>query len=93
VCGVATLASSGWTSLTQSPALQPAIQTTTAANAYLVPFCSRTRAAAVADIEALAPRTIVVSPGPGAPKDAGISCDAIRAFAGRIPILGVCLGA
>ncbi len=35
---------------------------------------------------------IVVSPGPGRPEDAGISCEIIRKFAGRIPILGVCLG-
>lgn len=47
---------------------------------------------AVKDIEELNPRCLVVSPGPGAPKDAGISCDAIRTFAGRLPILGVCLG-
>ena len=39
------------------------------------------------------PRRIVVSPGPGAPRDAGIACDLIRHFAGRVPILGVCLGA
>lgn len=48
---------------------------------------------AVADIAALAPRCLVISPGPGAPRDAGISCDAIRAFTGKVPILGVCLGA
>ena len=35
---------------------------------------------------------IVISPGPGRPENAGISCDVIRAFAGKIPILGVCLG-
>lgn len=35
---------------------------------------------------------IVISPGPGRPEDAGISCDVIREFAGKIPILGVCLG-
>jgi anthranilate synthase component 2 len=46
----------------------------------------------VADIEALAPDKIVISPGPCTPKEAGISVDAIRAFAGRIPLLGVCLG-
>ena len=34
----------------------------------------------------------MISPGPGTPLEAGISCAAIRAFAGRIPILGVCLG-
>ncbi|HET7225130.1 MAG TPA: aminodeoxychorismate/anthranilate synthase component II [Candidatus Eisenbacteria bacterium] len=35
---------------------------------------------------------IVISPGPGEPRDAGISEDVIRAFAGRVPVLGVCLG-
>jgi anthranilate synthase/aminodeoxychorismate synthase-like glutamine amidotransferase len=52
----------------------------------------RNDALSVADIEALAPSALVISPGPGRPEDAGISCDAIRAFAGHIPILGVCLG-
>jgi anthranilate synthase/aminodeoxychorismate synthase-like glutamine amidotransferase len=46
----------------------------------------------VADLERLAPTALVISPGPGRPEDAGISCDAIRHFSGRIPILGVCLG-
>jgi len=40
----------------------------------------------------LAPRAMVISPGPGRPEDAGISCRLIELFAGRIPILGVCLG-
>jgi len=44
------------------------------------------------DIESLAPTHIVISPGPGTPLDAGISNDVISRFAGRIPILGVCLG-
>lgn len=35
---------------------------------------------------------IIISPGPGAPKDAGISCEVIKHFANRVPILGVCLG-
>ncbi len=48
--------------------------------------------ASVADIAALRPRNIVISPGPGSPKDAGVSMDVIRAFKGKIPILGVCLG-
>jgi para-aminobenzoate synthetase component 2 len=43
-------------------------------------------------IEALAPEKIVVSPGPCTPREAGISCDLIRQFAGRVPLLGVCLG-
>ncbi len=43
-------------------------------------------------IERLAPSYIVISPGPGRPDDAGISLAVVRRFAGRIPILGVCLG-
>ncbi|MDD3448758.1 MAG: aminodeoxychorismate/anthranilate synthase component II [Gammaproteobacteria bacterium] len=43
-------------------------------------------------IEALAPAHLVISPGPCTPREAGISVAAIRHFAGRIPILGVCLG-
>jgi anthranilate synthase/aminodeoxychorismate synthase-like glutamine amidotransferase len=46
----------------------------------------------VDEIEALAPEAIVISPGPGTPRDAGISNDVIRSFSGRIPLLGVCLG-
>ncbi len=46
----------------------------------------------VAELRALAPTHVVISPGPGAPTDAGISCNAIRAFSGIVPILGVCLG-
>ena len=41
---------------------------------------------------ALAPTHLVISPGPGRPEDAGISLAMIEAFAGRVPILGVCLG-
>lgn len=44
------------------------------------------------DLEALAPRGLVISPGPGRPEDAGITVPAIQRFSGRIPILGVCLG-
>lgn len=46
----------------------------------------------LADIERLAPEKIVISPGPCTPDQAGISLECVRAFAGRIPILGVCLG-
>jgi len=46
----------------------------------------------LAGIEALAPDAIVISPGPGTPDDAGISMEVIRAWAGRRPVLGVCLG-
>ena len=44
------------------------------------------------EIERLAPKRIVVSPGPCSPNEAGISVPAIRHFAGKIPLLGVCLG-
>ncbi len=52
----------------------------------------RNDAITVDELDALAPAALVVSPGPGRPSEAGISMDAIRRFAGRIPILGVCLG-
>lgn len=52
----------------------------------------RNDAIKVSDIEKLAPGAIVVSPGPCDPPKAGISVEAIKAFAGKIPILGVCLG-
>src|SRR5205085_3906086 len=44
------------------------------------------------EAEAWRPRHLVVSPGPGTPREAGISEPMIERFAGRIPILGVCLG-
>jgi anthranilate synthase/aminodeoxychorismate synthase-like glutamine amidotransferase len=46
----------------------------------------------VAECVALRPDHVVISPGPGAPDEAGISTDVIRAFAGKVPVLGVCLG-
>ena len=46
----------------------------------------------VAEIEALKPERIVVSPGPCTPSEAGVSIEAILHFAGKLPILGVCLG-
>ena len=46
----------------------------------------------IADIEALAPSHIVISPGPCTPNEAGISLQAIEHFAGSIPVLGICLG-
>jgi anthranilate synthase/aminodeoxychorismate synthase-like glutamine amidotransferase len=45
-----------------------------------------------ADIAAIGPDAIVISPGPCTPSEAGVSLAAIRAFAGKLPILGVCLG-
>lgn len=46
----------------------------------------------IREIEDMSPEKIVISPGPCSPKEAGISIDVIRHFAGKIPILGVCLG-
>lgn len=46
----------------------------------------------VADIEKLSPEQIVISPGPCTPNEAGISMETIRTYAGKLPILGICLG-
>ncbi len=46
----------------------------------------------VEEIEALKPERLVISPGPCTPNEAGISMEAIRYFAGKIPVLGICLG-
>ncbi len=46
----------------------------------------------LAEIEKLQPERIVISPGPGTPDRAGLSCEIIRSFGPRIPLLGVCLG-
>ena len=52
----------------------------------------RSRKVSLNALEALAPERIVISPGPCTPREAGISNDVIRHFAGKVPILGVCLG-
>lgn len=52
----------------------------------------RNDAVSVADGLALEPTHLVISPGPGRPEDAGVSVDMITAFAGTVPVLGVCLG-
>jgi anthranilate synthase/aminodeoxychorismate synthase-like glutamine amidotransferase len=52
----------------------------------------RNDAITLEDIDEMGPAHIIISPGPGNPGDAGISKDVIRRFAGKIPILGVCLG-
>lgn len=46
----------------------------------------------VEEIDKMAPEAIIISPGPGRPADAGICIEAIRHFAGKVPILGICLG-
>jgi len=52
----------------------------------------RNDAATIAEMEAMAPERIVVSPGPCTPREAGVSVELVRHFAGKVPILGVCLG-
>lgn len=52
----------------------------------------RNDAITIDEAKALAPDFLVISPGPGRPKDAGISMEIIKAFASNVPILGVCLG-
>ena len=52
----------------------------------------RNDAVTLEEVEALAPARIVISPGPKTPKESGISVELIQRFAGRTPILGVCLG-
>ncbi|MBM7555183.1 anthranilate synthase component II [Halanaerobacter jeridensis] len=47
---------------------------------------------AISDIKDLAPEMIIISPGPGVPKEAGVSMEVINNFKGEIPILGICLG-
>jgi anthranilate synthase/aminodeoxychorismate synthase-like glutamine amidotransferase len=56
------------------------------------PIVHRNDAISVDEAVALAPDAVLLSPGPGRPEDSGILVDVITAFAGRCPILGVCLG-
>ena len=56
------------------------------------PVVARNDRLTLDDIERLQPRQIVISPGPCTPNEAGISLDVVRHFAGKIPLLGVCLG-
>jgi anthranilate synthase/aminodeoxychorismate synthase-like glutamine amidotransferase len=56
------------------------------------PVVVRNDAKSVAEVEALSPDGILLSPGPGRPEDAGIICEAITHFAGKVPVFGVCLG-
>jgi len=55
-------------------------------------FVSRNDKITIEEIERLNPTHLLISPGPCTPNEAGISMEAIRHFAGRIPVLGVCLG-
>jgi len=56
------------------------------------PLVKRNDKITIEEIKSLAPDRICISPGPCTPKEAGISCEAIKSLAGTYPILGVCLG-
>ena len=56
------------------------------------PVVRRNDEISIPEVEELRPARIVISPGPGRPSDAGISLELIQRFAGRVPLLGVCLG-
>jgi anthranilate synthase component 2 len=56
------------------------------------PLVVRNDVETVEQLAAREPEGVLISPGPGEPKDAGVSEDVIRTFAGRVPVLGVCLG-
>ena len=52
----------------------------------------RSKETTVAELAQLNPSRVIVSPGPGRPEDAGVSVEAIKYFAGKVPLLGICLG-
>ena len=56
------------------------------------PIVVRNDSMSVADLLALKPDAVLLSPGPGRPENSGVLCDVITAFAGVVPVLGVCLG-
>ena len=56
------------------------------------PLVKRHDAITIDEVENVAPNAILISPGPGKPKQAGISIDLIKWAAGKIPVLGICLG-
>jgi anthranilate synthase component 2 len=56
------------------------------------PVVERSDQFTLADVEAMAPDAILISPGPGRPEDAGLSNELISEWGGRVPIFGVCLG-
>jgi anthranilate synthase/aminodeoxychorismate synthase-like glutamine amidotransferase len=56
------------------------------------PVVRRNDEVSIADIAAMQPERIVISPGPCTPREAGVSCEVVREFGPRVPLLGVCLG-
>ena len=56
------------------------------------PIVVRNNEISAAEARGLKPDAVLLSPGPGRPEDAGILCEAISAFAGKVPVFGVCLG-
>jgi anthranilate synthase/aminodeoxychorismate synthase-like glutamine amidotransferase len=56
------------------------------------PVVHRSDALTINELRAIAPDGVLISPGPGAPAEAGLSNEVIREFTGKVPILGVCLG-
>lgn len=56
------------------------------------PIVVRNDAKSIEELAAMNPDGVLISPGPGRPEDAGVSLEAIKYFAGRVPVFGVCLG-
>ena len=56
------------------------------------PIVHRCDQLTIAEVDALDPDGVLISPGPGRPEDAGVSMEILRTFGGRAPVLGVCLG-
>ena len=56
------------------------------------PIVVRNDASSVAELLAIKPNAVLLSPGPGRPENSGVLCEAITAFTGLVPVLGVCLG-
>ena len=56
------------------------------------PVVHRSDALTINELRAIAPDGVLISPGPGAPAEAGLSNEVIREFTGKVPVLGVCLG-
>ena len=79
----------GWMERAPEPTRTPAIEPPPGSERRLV---YRNDEITLDQIEDLKPKKILVSPGPCSPMEAGISCDVIKTFAGKLPIFGVCLG-